>query len=320
MTTGTQREVVIGTRGSDLAMAQTLAVQQALIRAHPQLRCRIETIHTRGDRDTARSIRAMGGVGVFTRELELALIEGRIDLAVHSLKDMPTQQDDGLCLAAAVPEREDPSDVIVTRDGRAMVLLPQGAKVGTSSLRRRAQLAALRGDLQLTDIRGNVDTRLKKVRDGLYDAVVLARAGLARLGMLSRAMEVLGPDRMLPAPGQGALGLEIRRQDSRLADLLAPLDHRPSRLAVTAEREFLRHVEGGCHAPVAAWGRLTSAETLTLTGLVVRCDGTRIVRRDISGPADQAIDLARQLGDEVLDAGGREILTSLARDGDVGTA
>jgi hydroxymethylbilane synthase len=306
----TQRDIVIGTRGSDLAMAQALAVQHSLLCAHPHVRCRIETIRTRGDRDTATGIRAMGGTGVFTRELELALLDGRIDLAVHSLKDMPTQPSEGLCLADAVPQREDSRDVLATRDGRTLAELPPGARVGTSSPRRKAQVAALRGDLDLADIRGNVDTRLEKVRDGLYDAVVLARAGLVRLGLLTPAMEILGPDRMLPAPGQGALGLQIRRQDVDLADLLAALDHRPSRIAVTAEREFLRHLGGGCHAPVAAWGRLDGDDTLVLTGLVASCDGSHLIRREARGPADRMLDLARRLGDEVLAAGGADILAA----------
>jgi hydroxymethylbilane synthase len=311
VTNPTHREIVIGTRGSDLALAQTLAVQHDLLRAHPHLRCRTETIRTRGDRDTASSIRSMGGTGVFTRELELALTEGRIDLAVHSLKDMPTKQPDGLCLARAVPPRENPSDVLVTRDGRTMAFLPPGARVGTSSPRRKAQLAAMRGDLDLADIRGNVNTRLEKVRDGLYDAVVLARAGLVRLGLLAPSMETLDPQRMLPAPGQGALGLEIRCDDDRLAALLAPLDHPASRIAVTAEREFLRHVGGGCHAPVAAWARLVEDDAVVvLTGLVATCDGSRTVRREARAPAHQAADLARRLADDVLTAGGADILAT----------
>ena len=294
-------------------MTQTLEITHTLGRLHEKVTFRVETITTRGDRDTGRSIRAMGAVGVFTRELELALVEGRIDLAVHSLKDIPTVQPDGLCLAAAVPRRQDPRDVLVTRDGRAMALLAPGARVGTSSLRRQAQLAALRDDLQLADIRGNIDTRLRKVRDGQYDATVLARAGLARLGLLTDAMDVLDFDRMLPAPGQGALGLEIRAEDRRVAELLAPLDHRPSRLAVTAERELLRYVEGGCHAPVAAWGRLTSPETLTLTALVADLGGRRLVRDELSGPAADGPSLARELGERLLAGGGREILEEIRR-------
>ena len=306
-----QREIVIGTRGSDLAMTQTLGIVHDLRRLHEKVTFRVETISTHGDRNTTGSISALGAVGVFTRELELALIEGRIDLAVHSLKDMPTAYPDGLCLAAATPERQDPRDVLVTRDGRTMALLPPGARVGTSSLRRRAQLATLKEDLTVVDIRGNVDTRLRKVRDGQYDATVLARAGLARLDLLTEAMEVLDCERMLPAPGQGALGLEVRTEDRRMAELLAPLDHPASRVAVTAERELLRYVEGGCHAPVGAWGRLTGPETLTLTALVASVDGRQVVREEMSSPADDGLSLARALGQRLLAGGGREILSRI---------
>jgi len=294
-------------------MAQALAVMHALCRVHPDRRFRVELVRTRGDRDASTSLAAMGAPGVFTRELELALIEGRIDLAVHSLKDLPTALPDGLALAPAVPRREDPRDVVVTRDGRAMALLPAAARVGTGSLRRRAQLAALRGDLVFEDMRGNVDTRLRKVRDGQVDAVVLARAGLARLGLLTDAMEVLDADRMLPAPGQGALGLEIREADVALAELLAVLDDPPSRYAVVAERALLRHLEGGCRTPVAALGLPLAPDRLTLTGLVASADGARVVRDDLAGPLAEAEALGRRLADRLLDAGGREILAEIRR-------
>lgn len=292
-------------------MVQALSVMHALERAHEGLRIRIEAVRTRGDRDTSRSIVELGGTGVFARELELALIEGRIDLAVHSLKDLPTSLAEGLSLARAVPPREDPRDVVVTRDGRAMALLPPGARVGTGSLRRRAQLAALRSDLVFEDVRGNVDTRLAKVRDGQLDAVVLARAGLARLGLLTDAMEVLDVRRMLPAPGQGALGLEIRTSDATVARLVSVLDHPPSRHAVLAERALLAHLGGGCHAPVAALSRPRPAGELILAGLVASPDGKRIVRDRLSGPAAEAESLGRRLADRLLAAGAAEILSSL---------
>jgi len=292
-------------------MAQALAVMHALCRAREDRRFRIETVRTRGDRDASTSIAAMGATGVFTRELELALIEGRIDLAVHSLKDVPTTLADGLCLAPAVPLREDPRDVVVTRDGRTMALLPAGARVGTGSLRRRAQLRAVRQDLVFEDIRGNVGTRLRKVRDGRVDAVVLARAGLARIGLLTEAMEVLDVDRMLPAPGQGALGLEVREADATVADLLKPLDHVPSRRAVAAERSLLAHLGGGCRTPVAALGRMTGPDELTLTGLVASPDGRRLVRDESAGAAAEADDLGRRVAERLFDAGGREIMAEV---------
>lgn len=272
-------------------------------------------IETRGDRDQAASLERTEGPGFFTRELELALLDRRIDLAVHSLKDLPTTPADGLRLAPAVPRREDPRDVCVTADGRPLADLPPGARVGTSSLRRRAQLLALRGDLVCDDIRGNVDTRLAKVRDGRYAAAILARAGLARAGLLTEAMEVLDFDRMLPAPGQGALGLEIRRDDELLAELVRPLDHPATRWAVTAERSLLRHVEGGCQAPVAALGRETWPGELTLAGLVASPDGRRVIRDEIRGPMAEADTLGRRLASHLLAAGADEILAELRRHG-----
>jgi hydroxymethylbilane synthase len=314
----TQREIVVGTRDSHLARAQTLAIVHALREAHGDVSIRVETIATRGDRDREQSLQSIGGTGLFTGELELALAEGRIDLAVHSLKDLPTTPARGLALAPAVPEREDPRDVLVTRDGRALALLPPGARVGTSSLRRRAQLLSLRADLAVADIRGNIGTRLRKVRDGAYDAVILARAGLARSDLLTEAMEVLDLDRMLPAPAQGALGLEIRLSDEQLADLLRVLDHRATRLTVTAERALMCSVEGGCHAPVAALGWMTgSGDELTLAGLVASVDGQRIVRDEVCGDVrsvESAASLGRSLAARLLASGGAAILAELRGD------
>jgi len=306
-------DILIGTRGSRLAMAQARSIADALAAAHPDRTFRLTVIETRGDRDQASALHRTDGTGFFTRELELALLDRRIDLAVHSLKDLPTVPAEGLRLAPAVPRREDPRDVCVTTDGRPLARLPKGARVGTSSLRRRAQLLALRGDLLCDEIRGNVDTRLAKVRDGRYAAAILARAGLVRAGLLTDDMEVLGFDRMLPAPGQGALGLEIRRDDDLLAELLAPLDHPATRWAVTAERSFLRHVEGGCQAPVAALAVESPAGQLTLTGLVASPDGTLVVRDEMQAPLADADALGRRLALHLLAAGADAILAALRR-------
>jgi hydroxymethylbilane synthase len=294
-------------------MAQAQTVLQALATAHPDRTFRLVLIETRGDRDQASALHRTDGTGFFTRELELALLDRRIDLAVHSLKDLPTVPAEGLRLAPAVPPREDPRDVCVTTDGRTLAHLPKAARVGTSSLRRRAQLLALRRDLVCDEIRGNVDTRLAKVRDGRYAAAILARAGLVRAGLLTDNMEVLSFDQMLPAPGQGALGLEIRRDDHLLAGLVAPLDHPATRCAVTAERSFLRHVEGGCQAPVAALAVESPPGELTLTGLIASSDGTRVVHGEMRGTMADADALGRRLALHLLAAGADEILAALRR-------
>jgi len=291
-----------------LALAQTRKVVHALSQAHRNVHFRIETVRTRGDVVTDRPVAAIGTTGVFTRELELALLESRIDLAVHSLKDLPTEPAAGLWLAPAVPLREDPRDVLVTHDGSGLRGLPLGARVGTSSLRRRAQLAAIRDDLRLDDIRGNIDTRLGKVRDGEYDAVVLARAGLARAGLLTAEMEVLDIQTMLPAPGQGALALEIRRDDEYIKQLVGAIDHPPSRHAVVAERALLRHLAGGCQAPIAALGQCDGAASLTLVALVARPDGQRAVRGRLRGPVSEAEALGQRLAGRLLADGASEII------------
>jgi hydroxymethylbilane synthase len=307
----TSREIIVGTRGSNLARTQTLTVVAALQQAHPAVTFRVELVRTHGDRDTSRPLAEMGGEGLFTREIELALLDGTIDLAVHSLKDLPTTPADGLRLAPAVPRREDPRDVLVIRDDGKLAQLPPRARVGTSSVRRRAQLALLRPDLAFEDIRGNVETRLRKVREGLYDATVLARAGLARSGLLTASMEVLDFDRMLPAPGQGALGLEIRADDTQVADLTRLLDDPASRWAVTAERAFLKGLGGGCHAPIAALARETSPGQLQLTGLVIAIDARQVLRDELSGPLAEAERLGTELAARLMSAGAGRLLSKI---------
>ncbi|CAM5786524.1 hydroxymethylbilane synthase [Cellulomonas persica] len=280
--------VRIGTRASALALTQTGHVADDLARLGG---FDVEIVHVRteGDRLTG-SLATLGGTGVFVTALRDALLEGRCDVAVHSLKDLPTAPAPGLTVAA-VPLREDPSDALCARDGLTLRELPAGARVGTGSPRRAAQLLAARPDLEVVDIRGNVDTRLGRVRGsghgpGDLDAVVLARAGLARLGRLDAVTEVLGPDVMLPAPGQGALAVEVRTADladpaSPLAAALAALDHKPTRLAVVAERALLARLEAGCAAPVGALGRIDDA-TVHLEAVVARTDGTRLLREGVS--------------------------------------
>lgn len=292
------RSVIVGSRASALALAQTRLVVATLEELHPGIAFEIQRITTRGDRVLHRPLSKVGGKGLFVRELEEVLLAGQIDLAVHSLKDLPTEQPAGL-LIAAVPQRADPRDALVTRDGHRLADLPPGARVGTSSLRRMAQLRALRPDLEILDIRGNVDTRLRKLDEGRYDAIILAAAGLARLGLSERVAEFLDPETMLPAPGQGALAVEARVDDPATRALVEPLDHHPTRLAVEAERAFLRRLGGGCQVPMAAHAWL-DGDSLRLRGMVADVDGSNVIYAVLRGPASRAADVGVALAEEIL--------------------
>lgn len=251
-------------------------------------------ISTQGDQQQSGPIGAIGSQGVFTKEIQRALLDRRIDLAVHSLKDLPTDQVDGLCLAA-VPEREEASDVLVSRDGQRFDDLPRGARLGTGSPRRRAQLWHRRADLQMLDIRGNVDTRLRKLDEGQFDGLVLAEAGLRRLGLADRITQVLPKELLLPAVGQGALGLETRSDDQVTRGLVAILDHGPTHAAVLAERALLAMLRGGCLAPVGAWGRIDADGRLQLSGVVLSGNG----QHRLSAEATRAAGEPAELGAEV---------------------
>ena len=284
----------LGTRGSELARWQTEYVKARLQEAWPDKQFEVQVITTRGDVVLDTPLPLIGGKGVFTAELELALREGMIDFAVHSLKDLPTESPDGLTIGAT-PERASVNDVWISRDGQGLDALPEGASVGTSSRRRAAQILQRRPDLKLIDIRGNVPTRIAKALDpnGAYDALVLARAGLERLGLLENVTEELALDVMLPAPGQGALAVQCRDEVESLV-LLQPLNHVATWAAVTAERAFLEGLGGGCSTPVAAYGHVQGGE-LWLRGRVIAPDGKRKV--EVSGSAD--VRSARQLGLEL---------------------
>ncbi|MCZ7378222.1 hydroxymethylbilane synthase [Micromonospora sp. WMMC250] len=299
----------LGTRGSALAMAQSGQIAEALTAATGRPVELVEVV-TAGDRSTAPVHRL--GVGVFVSALRDALVARTIDFAVHSYKDLPTAADGGLHIAA-VPARQDPRDALVARGGRTLAELPAGATVGTGALRRIAQLHALGLQLEVTPIRGNVDTRLARVLgpDADLDAVVLARAGLARLGRLDVITESLDPMLMLPAPAQGALAVECRADDQDLVELLAVLDHAPSRAAVTAERAFLATLEAGCSAPVAAYAELAEGETgdeIYLRGAVISPDGTRDLRLSRTGTPADAAEIGKALAAELLDLGADSIL------------
>jgi len=304
----------IGTRSSALATTQARLVADALTASsgHP---VELVPITTYGD-TTRDPLAEIGGTGVFVGALREALLAGTVDIAVHSLKDLPTSDPDGL-VVAAVPPREDPRDALVARDGLTLGELPAGSRVGTGSPRRTAQLRALGLDLDIVPVRGNVDTRVRLVADGEVDAVVLARAGLARLGRLDVVTEVIDPIQMLPAPGQGALAVECRApsgadpRDTTVFQLLTELDDAATRHAVTAERTLLATLEAGCSAPVGAYGEAAEGEhvqELYLRAAVISVDGGASVRLSASGPLDEAAEIGRRLATELLDEGAADLM------------
>jgi hydroxymethylbilane synthase len=306
-----ERVIIVGSRGSRLALRQTELVLAELSRRFPDRRFQVQEVRTTGDRQPEVSLAAIGGQGVFVKELETALRARRVDLAVHSLKDVPTELGSGLVLAT-VTERGDVRDAVVSRGHRRLAELPAGSRVGTGSLRRAVQVRALRPDLKVVDLRGNVDTRLRKVEEGLVDAAILAAAGLARLGRLERAAELLDTDAMLPAIGQGALTLEARAGDAEVIETASALDHRDTRLATTAERAFLARLGGGCRLPMAALG-IVEGDSLRLRGLIADAEGRRILRGEVAGPASDAEALGAALAEQLLAQGAAELIAEAAR-------
>lgn len=302
----TTRHLVIGTRASALARWQTDWVADGLRRAWPEVQCKQRVISTHGDRSQSAGLPLpeIGGKGLFTEELETALRQGEIDLAVHSLKDLPIDDAPGVSLGA-ITAREDARDVLIARESVTLSQLPRGARVGTSSLRRSAQLLAARPDLDLLPLRGNVDTRIQKAMRGDYDAIVLAAAGVRRLGLARHITEYLPFEIMLPAPGQGALAVQCRASDEAVVGFLHPLDHGPTRAAVTAERAFLQALGGGCSAPVAAYA-LTTNGSIRMDGLVAAPDGQRVIR--VAGHGHGPADLGAELAQAALGQGARELL------------
>ncbi|MDE0202038.1 MAG: hydroxymethylbilane synthase [Rhodospirillaceae bacterium] len=302
--------IVVGTRGSPLAIAQTRHVCARLVAAHPALAedgalC-TETITTSGDRFTDRPLADIGGKGLFTKEIEEALLDGRIDLAVHSMKDVPTWLPEGLEIAA-MPEREDPRDVLIARDGpnpAGLADLPQGARVGTGSLRRQAQILARRPDIDIVPMRGNVGTRLRKVADGAADATLLALAGLKRLGEKIDGMTVLEPAEMLPAVGQGALGIECRTGDERMQEMLQPIVDPVTTAAVRCERALLEVLDGSCRMPIAGLAVADDSGWLRLDALTARPDGSVCHRAERAGGMADAAAIGRDAGAALREAGG----------------
>jgi hydroxymethylbilane synthase len=299
--------LTIGSRGSKLALWQANWVRDQFLGQYPGATVELKIIKTTGDKILDVSLSKLGGRGVFTKEIEEAMTAGEIDLAVHSLKDLPTELPEGLHIAA-ITEREDVRDALLANEKiDSLSQLRQGAIVGTSSLRRQAQLHALRPDLELRDLRGNVDTRIKKLHDGNYDAIVLAAAGLIRLGYSEHISAFLSPDEMLPAIGQGALAIETRIDDDRTNQLTSFLIHQPTLNAILAERALLRAMGGGCQVPIAA-NAVVSGTQLSMRALVASLDGKRIIRRTVSGAASEAEELGTCLANDILGSGGSEIL------------
>ncbi len=303
------RTIRIATRKSALAMWQAEYVKAQLLKHHPQLTVELLPMSTQGDKILDTPLAKIGGKGLFIKELEIAMLEGRADIAVHSMKDVPVAFPEAFGLHAICP-RENPFDAFVSNHFDTIDALPQGAVVGTSSLRRQSQIRKHRPDLIIRDLRGNVNTRLAKLDNGDYDAIILAAAGLIRLGMEDRIVQQLPPDICLPAVGQGAVGIECRDDDAQLIDLLKALDDAPTRLRVIAERAMNERLEGGCQVPIGSFATL-DADTLTLTGMVGKPDGTQLLFASATGKAHRGEALGIEVAEALLEQGAGEILKAL---------
>jgi len=302
------RKITIGTRGSKLAVIQAQWVLTKLREATPGLEANLVKITTRGDRDSGTALDKFAGQGVFVKELEKSLIDGEIDLAVHSLKDLPTEIQCGLFLAATTA-RLDPRDVLVSRAGKSAELAP-GSMIGTGSHRRAVQLHAIRPDLKTRGVRGNIDTRLRKVSEGEIDGIIVAAAALIRLGWQDKITEYLPTDYFTPAVGQGALGIEIRSEDKETVSLASTINHEPTWQGVTAERSFLRALGGGCRTPIAALG-IVSDDVLELSGMVASIDGSRILRATEEGDAHTPEQVGKQLAQKMIGLGALDCISEL---------
>ncbi len=309
-------QIRIGSRGSELALWQAHWVKQRLERAHPSLKVTITIIRTKGDKVLDAPLAKIGDKGLFTREIEDALLRKEIDVAVHSLKDLPTELPNGLVLGA-ITEREDPRDVFIphpSNQTRSLLKQPDGATIATGSLRRKCQLQSLRRDFRIVDIRGNLATRLRKLDESDWQGMVLARAGVRRLGWEARIGEILEADIILPAVGQGALGIEIREHDPRVHELIAPLAHAATASATLAERSLLRRLEGGCQVPIGTHARVSGSgdsARLLLDAMVGALDGTSVIRGHAEGEVTEAERIGKQLAEKLLADGAEAILEAI---------
>ncbi len=292
-----------------LALQQSGMIKSVLEKLRPQIAVELQIIKTTGDKITDVPLAKVGGKGLFVKEIEDALLEGSVDIAVHSMKDVPALLPDGLEIAA-VPEREDPRDALIIRKAKALADLPQGAVIGTSSLRRSAQILSLRPDFEVRTLRGNLDTRLRKLEEGLYDAIILAAAGLRRMGWQDRITAYLDPSQFIPAIGQGALGIEARSADGRIAEVLEPLNHPATAVAMKAERSLLNELEGGCQVPIGGHARVFGA-TVELVGIVASLDGRQVFRSSGSAPVEDAVELGKRVAGHLLESGAKRILDEI---------
>lgn len=300
----------IGTRKSALALFQANWVKDRIEELYPGIEIELVKIVTGGDKILDSPLAKIGGKGLFVKEIEEALLSGEIDIAVHSMKDMPVIIPEGLVIAA-VPQREDPYDALISRNGDLLIHLTEGAKVGTSSLRRSVQIKMQRPDLDVQVLRGNLDTRIRKLDEGQFDAIIVAVAGLNRLGFKHRIVEFLTPPHFIPAVGQGAIAIETRERDERVRNLLEPLEHAPTRIVIKAERAFLRNLGGGCQAPIAAHAIFLDDGKVHLQGMVSSLDGKEVIRGEMEGTPAEAYHIGAKLAWRLLDKGARNILKDI---------
>lgn len=303
------KKFTIATRGSRLALWQAEHVKAQILKQHAGVEVELLVLKTKGDIILDVPLAKVGGKGLFVKEIEEALLDGRADLAVHSMKDVPMELPEGLVLGV-VPERENPADILLSVNYSSIDDLPEGAEVGTSSLRRQAQLLSMRPDLKVTSLRGNVDTRLRKLTEGQFAAIIMAAAGMKRLGLNAPKEQILPVKSFLPACGQGALGIEYAQNQADVAELLGFMNHPQTCACVTAERAFLAALEGGCQTPIAAHATISDG-ILSIDGLVADLTGTRIIREQLAGGAVEAVGLGRSLAEQVKTSGGAEILKEL---------
>ncbi len=310
-----KKEVILGTRDSQLAVWQTKWVLKQLEKLNPEINFSIKYIKTQGDKILDVALSKIGDKGLFTKELEVALLKGEIDLAVHSMKDLPTKLPTGLKIGC-ITERVDPRDVIISYHGYNLGTLPKGAKVGTSSLRRRAQLLNYRNDLQLEDIRGNINTRIRKMEEQNFDAIILAAAGVLRLGWQDKIIDYIPMQVSLPAVGQGALGIEIRENDAEIESLVQKIHHEPTAQGIYAERSLLAYLEGGCQIPIGAYGSVND-DMLTLEAMVASLDGKELIREKISGKVQDSEILGVELAKKLVELGADNILKKVRQETDL---